>query len=80
MSTDFRYTAQQYLGKDAAVARAIATAPVHDEGLRVWRHADAILVGNRWMCVIEDERTVYVVVVHPRTGCAELVGRGQSAQ
>jgi hypothetical protein len=59
--------------KNAALVRAIAATPHRGPGLRVWLFADAIRSDNRWVCVLEDQRTVYVVEVHAGTGQTRLI-------
>ncbi len=63
------------VGKKAALARAIAATPPRDGGVRVWQYADAAFVGDRWVCVLEDDTTVYVVNVYPHDGPSPVVVR-----
>ena len=66
------------VGKNAALARAIAATPTHDCSVRVWQYADAAFVGDRWVCVLEDDSAVYVVIVYPHTGASLVIVRGVS--
>jgi hypothetical protein len=64
-----------FVGKEAALARAIAATPTRDGGVRVWQYADAAFVGDRWVCVLEDDTTVYVVNVYPHRGPSAITVR-----
>lgn len=68
-------THRVFVGKAAALARAIAATPANDDGLRVWQYADATFVADRWVCVLEDDSAVYAVSVHPHTGASPVVVR-----
>jgi len=43
--------------------------------VRVWQYADAAFVGDRWVCVLEDDTTVYVVNVYPHRGPSAITVR-----
>jgi hypothetical protein len=69
---------QVFTGKKAALARAIAATPIQDHGMRVWLSADAAFIDGRWVCLLEDNSTVYVVHVHPHTEGSWVAVRGAS--
>jgi hypothetical protein len=59
--------------KRAALARAIAVTPRFGRDLRTWAYAEAVLVGDWWMCLLEEQHAVYVVDVHAYTDETRLV-------
>ena len=59
----------------AAIARAIAATPPRGRELRTWAFADAVLVGDLWMCLLEEKYAVYLVDVHARTGEPRIVAQ-----
>jgi hypothetical protein len=61
------------MSKRAALARAIGTIDNTDERVRVWRYAEASLVDNSWVCLLEDDSRLHVVEVNSQTGVATHV-------
>lgn len=64
--------ATAYLGKRAALSRAIAAVPHPGGAVRVWLYVDAVLVHAVWVCVLEDAQAVRMVEVEARTGEVQL--------
>ena len=60
------------VGRRAAITLAIAAARRHTPEPHVWTYTDAVLASGRWLCILEEPTTVYVVEVHPRTGEATV--------
>jgi hypothetical protein len=61
------------VGRQAAIVTAIAATPGRDRPAHRWNYTGAALASGRWMCVLDDGVTVYIVEVHPRTGEAWVV-------
>ncbi len=64
------------LTKREAIARAIATVPQPVAGLRTWVSADATLLRGVWLCLLEDEWTVFIVGVSTHTAQAHVAAEG----
>ena len=56
-----------------ALCRAAAAVSARGGGQHGWVYTDAVQVGNRWMCVIEDGDSVYLVEVAVHSGVARVL-------
>ncbi|GAA1776714.1 hypothetical protein [Luedemannella helvata] len=62
--------------KQEAIARAIAAVPHRDSGMRTWVSVDATMLRGLWLCLLEDEWSVFVVCVSTQTSQAHLAAEG----
>lgn len=59
--------------RDDALDRAAAAASGHGGGRHGWTYTDAVQIANRWLCVIEDLDSVYLIEVAVHSGVARVL-------
>lgn len=56
-----------------ALERAAAAAATRGGGRHGWTYSDAVRIGNRWICVIEDRDSVYLIEIAVHSGVAQAL-------